>query len=179
MKDKFISSTSSTSSGASSPNQFVPPSIMITDAAIEHYYDKEHPHSQMRSPLANRKSFSTVLSELSVPVQPVRRLSEPSANHGDDGKRSPSPSSQSCGSPMIKKTIEANKGRKYSLEMVPKIQINTDKVPGDPNITPNPCMKSMNYLNPMSINASSDRTISESNLSTSGYSSFSSPGISR
>lgn len=120
-----------------------------------------------------------MLSELNVPVQNIRRLSEPSANPNDDGKRSPSPGSQSCGSPMIKKTIESTKGRKFSLEMVPKIQINCDKVPGDPNVTPNPCLKSMSYLNPMAINASSDRTISESNLSTSGYSSFSSPGISR
>ena len=179
MKDKFISSTSSTSSGASTPNHFIPPSITITDAAIEHYYDKNHSLLPMHSPSANRKSFSVVPSELSVPVQPLRRLSEPSANPSDSCKRSPSPSSQSCGSPMIKKAMEANKGRKFSLEMVPKIRINTDKVPGDPNTTPNPCMKSMNYLNPMTINASSDRTISESNLSTSGYSSFSSPGISR
>ena len=152
---------------------------MVTDVAVEHHNLHFDSGLAIRSPKKNRQSFSSVLSELSVPVQPIRRLSEPSANPNDDGKRSTSPGSQSCGTPIIKKTIELTKGRKFSLEMVPKIQINTDKVGNDPNMTPNPCMKSMNYLNPMSINASSDRTISESNLSTSGYSSFSSPGISR
>jgi hypothetical protein len=112
-----------------------------------------------------------------VPVQTIRRLSEPSTASSEDGKRSSSPGSISCGSTTVEKTLETKKGRKYSLEMpVPKIEINTEKIASDANVTPNPCMK---YLSPMTINASSDRTISESNLSTSGYSSLSSPGISR
>jgi hypothetical protein len=192
MKDKMLSSTSSTSSGASTPNHFFPPAITVTNASIEHYSDYEpdircsaHPYHQT---LGQRSSYGSMACELTVPVQPVRRLSEPSPNPmtgvgvgGVDSKRSTSPGSQSCCSPMLKKIGDSGgRGRKFSLEMVPRIQINTVGVPGDPNTTPNPCKKAgVHYLNPMSITGSSDRTISESNLSTSGYSSLSSPGISR
>ncbi|CAG2173341.1 unnamed protein product, partial [Oppiella nova] len=191
-QDKMLSSTSSTSSGASTPNHFFPPAITVTNASIEHYSDYEpdircsaHPYHQT---LGQRSSYGSMACELTVPVQPVRRLSEPSPNPmtgvgvgGVDSKRSTSPGSQSCCSPMLKKIGDSGgRGRKFSLEMVPRIQINTVGVPGDPNTTPNPCKKAgVHYLNPMSITGSSDRTISESNLSTSGYSSLSSPGISR
>jgi hypothetical protein len=179
-KEKRVCS-SSTSSGSSTPNHhFNPPSITITDVAIEHHdNDSDIEIKQpVRSPKKNRASVNSMTSELMVPVQTIRRLSEPSTTSSEDGKRSPSPGSRSCGSPIVKKTLETKKGRKYSLEMpVPKIEINTDKIASDANVTPNPCIK---YLSPMTIiNASSDRTISESNLSTSGYSSLSSPGISR
>lgn len=76
-------------------------------------------------------------------------------------------------------------GRKYSVDLpMPKILITTnmgscDSDEASPPRTPNP-NKSMMYLSPLAvISSSTDRTISESNLSTSGYSSISSPGLSR
>ncbi|XP_071043759.1 uncharacterized protein [Parasteatoda tepidariorum] len=71
--------------------------------------------------------------------------------------------------------------RKYSVDL-PKILITSnmgscDSDEASPPRTPNP-NKSMMYLSPLAV-ISSDRTISESNLSTSGYSSISSPGLSR
>ncbi|PRD26117.1 UNVERIFIED_CONTAM: hypothetical protein NCL1_38995 [Trichonephila clavipes] len=75
--------------------------------------------------------------------------------------------------------------RKYSVDLpMPKILITTnmntcDSDEASPPRTPNP-NKSMMYLSPLAvISSSTDRTISESNLSTSGYSSISSPGLSR
>ena len=72
----------------------------------------------------------------------------------------------SCDTPINR--VLAGQPRKHSLEFgVPKITI----CEGFENSGNDNSMKS--------INVRSDRTISESNLSTSGYSSFSSPGISR
>lgn len=75
--------------------------------------------------------------------------------------------------------------RKYSVDLpMPKILITAnmsscDSDEASPPRTPNP-NKSMMYLSPLAvISSSTDRTISESNLSTSGYSSISSPGLSR
>ncbi|XP_023224108.1 uncharacterized protein LOC111625244 [Centruroides sculpturatus] len=80
----------------------------------------------------------------------------------------------------VRKKPEFLVGRKYSVDLpMPKILVtsNTSSIESDPNSpprTPNPA-KSMAYLTPLTA----DRTISESNLSTSGYSSLSSPGLSR
>ncbi|KAF8785461.1 Protocadherin Fat 1 like protein [Argiope bruennichi] len=74
--------------------------------------------------------------------------------------------------------------RKLSVDLPPpKILISNmnslDSDEASPPRTPNP-NKSMMYLSPLAvISSSTDRTISESNLSTSGYSSISSPGLSR
>ncbi|XP_067130878.1 uncharacterized protein [Centruroides vittatus] len=75
--------------------------------------------------------------------------------------------------------------RKYSVDLpTPKILITANMSSCDsdetsPPRTPNP-IKPMAYLSPLAVICSSaDRTISESNLSTSGYSSLSSPGLSR
>ncbi|UYV80322.1 hypothetical protein LAZ67_18002390 [Cordylochernes scorpioides] len=66
--------------------------------------------------------------------------------------------------------------RKYSVDLpMPKILITSNVDDPCTPQTPNPS-KHIEYLSPY---ISNDRTISESNLSTSGYSSLSSPGLSR
>ncbi|XP_064466575.1 uncharacterized protein LOC135377815 [Ornithodoros turicata] len=91
------------------------------------------------------------------------------------------------GSVSKPKAADLSMPRKYSVELpMPKILITanmssceSEEAPSPPR-TPNPSTKTMNYLSPLTIMCSSaDRTISESNLSTSGYSSLSSPGLSR
>ncbi|XP_076357953.1 uncharacterized protein LOC143250810 isoform X2 [Tachypleus tridentatus] len=75
---------------------------------------------------------------------------------------------------------------KHSFQLcTPKILITAnmsscDSEETSPPQTPNTKPPLMNYLSPLTAMCpSSDRTISESNLSTSGYSSLSSPGMSR
>ncbi|KAH8019461.1 hypothetical protein HPB51_019483 [Rhipicephalus microplus] len=91
------------------------------------------------------------------------------------------------GSGCKQKATDLSVPRKYSVDLpMPKILITanmssceSEEAPSPPR-TPNPSCKTMNYLSPLTIMCSSaDRTISESNLSTSGYSSLSSPGLSR
>ncbi|XP_076370809.1 uncharacterized protein LOC143256883 isoform X2 [Tachypleus tridentatus] len=84
------------------------------------------------------------------------------------------------------KAPEFSISRKYSAELpTPKILITSNMCSCDseetsPPRTPNTKNSSMNYLSPLTaICPSSDRTTSESNLSTSGYSSLSSLGMSR
>ncbi|XP_022258406.1 uncharacterized protein LOC111089719 [Limulus polyphemus] len=89
------------------------------------------------------------------------------------------------GSPKPKDP-EFSTSRKYSAELPPpKILITSnmsscDSEETSPPRTPNTKNSLMNYLSPLTaICPSSDRTTSESNLSTSGYSSLSSLGMSR
>ncbi|UYV66786.1 hypothetical protein LAZ67_4002856 [Cordylochernes scorpioides] len=86
---------------------------------------------------------------------------------------------------FTKNTPLADISRKFSVDLpTPKILITSnlgscDSDDPSPPRTPNP-IKPMSYLSPLTVICSaSDRTISESNLSTSGYSSLSSPGLSR
>ncbi|KAI1298753.1 Protocadherin Fat 3 [Halotydeus destructor] len=100
----------------------------------------------------------------------LRRSSVPTPLSDDGNNRYCSASSMSCDTP-INRVLAGQVARKHSLELsVPMITItegyDSTRRPSEATI------RGMNAIR-------NDRTISESNLSTSGYSSLSSPGISR
>ncbi|RWS27550.1 cubilin-like protein [Leptotrombidium deliense] len=192
----FSSSTNSSSTSTdNSPNHQPLPEITITQAIIEsvdpemdneetlvvgEYEDEENDTIEV-------KSLKPDI--LSIPGEgfPVRRLSAPNPAYVSETKEQQSPGSQSYDSPVFKKHSQPLPLRKYSLELnVPKITINAGLHGfGDPEKFESPPQSAKEIKSGQSfqtltiMHSSCDRTISESNLSTSGYSSLSSPGISR
>ncbi|RWS06532.1 neurogenic locus notch-like protein, partial [Dinothrombium tinctorium] len=188
----FSSSTNSSSpSTDNSPNHHQLPEITITQATVETNNQTSENEEvlvceEYEEEKQNGEKVKTLTSDiLSLPGEgfPVRRLSAPEpAPPPEQKERVPSPSSQSYDSPAFKKYSRPLAIRKYSLELsIPKIMINSGergKYESPPQSAKE--MKKGPSFNTLTImNSSCDRTISESNLSTSGYSSLSSPGISR
>ncbi|KFM71897.1 hypothetical protein X975_04163, partial [Stegodyphus mimosarum] len=130
------------------------------------------------SPVISRRS-----SYLEVPHPiPAIHVFSAEADEPDNSTNTSSQDRNEQSSPCKKDFVPP---RKYSVDLpMPKILITAnmsscDSDEASPPRTPNP-NKSMMYLSPLAvISSSTDRTISESNLSTSGYSSISSPGLSR
>ncbi|XP_022244883.1 uncharacterized protein LOC111086422 isoform X2 [Limulus polyphemus] len=133
----------------------------------------------------NTPVIPNVLLEVSSPVDANPLPIDDAATEADDISEINLPTPPSTASPK-QELLEFPIPEKHSFELsTPKILITAnlsscDSEETSPPQTPNTKPPLMNYLSPLTAMCpSSDRTISESNLSTSGYSSLSSPGMSR
>ncbi|XP_054708551.1 uncharacterized protein LOC129218337 [Uloborus diversus] len=192
--------TSQTQSAAPSPTpteHSAPPSISIViepcDSESKQDSESDEKNCDSESKSSVREAFrplSPVISrkssylEVPHPIPAIHVFSaEGDESHCFNENNCPMKQERfDCSSPSKKEFVPI---RKYSVDLpTPKILITANMTSCDsdeasPPRTPNP-NKSMMYLSPLAvISSSTDRTISESNLSTSGYSSISSPGLSR
>lgn len=178
--------------------QSVPPSVSIVidqcdseTAKNDSDSEEKNCDSEPKENCENFKPLSPAISRkssyLEVP-QPIPAIhvfsaeSDESQTTCESKNCSPKLERSEHSSPCKKDFVQP---RKYSIDLpMPKILITAnmnscDSDEASPPRTPNP-NKSMMYLSPLAvISSTTDRTISESNLSTSGYSSISSPGLSR
>ncbi|KAH9362490.1 hypothetical protein HPB48_015596 [Haemaphysalis longicornis] len=147
---------------------------------------KEEPTSPKAASGDPKGAFLDLLQKTMMAASPAAFPKSPTKQQPDATQVSML-SLPKVGSGCKQKATDLSVPRKYSVDLpMPKILITanmssceSEEAPSPPR-TPNPSCKSMNYLSPLTIMCSSaDRTISESNLSTSGYSSLSSPGLSR
>lgn len=167
----------SSSSSDSKDAQLVVPSITVTEVCIE-YEPSLYPEDVDEEQEAQDEYHEVEGRRISLRM--FDRDSSASSNHKKSFDMSmrrasvPNPGMKSAGEVARESgKVDLSSTRKYSLDVEkPKITITADY---DAQIHQSTkCSRRR-----ISTGQCSDRTVSESNISTSGYSSFSSPGISR